>query len=797
MSPELRKRCPDSSSGEVWPSPGELDRPMPAITSGVGSRPSVTQIEVLWPEFAELLPDAVYVFLNADARIVTVNSACVRQFGAAHPDEIIGRSNFEFVGEEHHEDSRTHMRYATEGREPARYLKRRRLRLDGTAYPAEVSASPTRWNGLPAMLVVVRDLSEVARTEQTLRSARDQLAEAIQNVSDGLALFDADERFVFANSHYLANDPARDEWLKPGTRFEDFTRQALLHNRKLPKGYDIDAEVSKRLAWFRSEGASNEFQDGLGRWSLVTHRRAPSGGIVIMSTDITGRKKIEQEVHERAEQLRLILFYAPFGIYVRKGRRIILANRALIRMLGATSDEELIGRDIVEMIHPNDRATVIKRMEEGATVSATQEPFEQRYLRVDGGSVWTEATPTPIDWEGERGALVFLRDATQRREMRRAYEAQQTVLREALESIREGIWIYDADQRLVIANAHVAEMLQLPPEYLKPGTLFQDVMRFCVERGDDGDGDVVAQFHARMKVSETREPCTFELKGPNGRIFEVRYAPMPGGGLVATRNDITERRELERSRENMTKQLLAQATELRRSNEELEQFAYVASHDLQEPLRSISGYCQLLQRRYKGKLDASADEFIQFAVEGAQRMQVLINDLLHYSRVGTRGKQFEPTDCTKVATDAIANLRQAIAEAHAEVICRELPSVEGDPVQLGQLFQNLIGNAIKFRAEAAPVVRIEAENVEGETVFTVADNGIGIEPRHQERIFQIFQRLHERGRYPGTGIGLAVCKKIVTRHGGRIWVESAPGEGARFRFTLAREHLMPTEEIVI
>jgi PAS domain S-box-containing protein len=745
--------------------------------------------------FAELLPDAAYVQLLDSAQIVAINSAGVKQFGATSAGEIIGRNNFDFIGEEHHEYTRAHMHEASQGHDTTVYLKRRRLRVDGTEYPAEVTASPMRWSGAPAMLVVVRDLSDLARTERKLQDARNQLAEAVESVSDGLALFDAEERFVFANAHYLANDPARDEYLKPGVTFAEFIIQALRRNPHLPKNADIDEELRKRLSWFRSAGASNEFQDGLGRWFLVTHRNTPSGAKVVMQIDITTRKKIEQEVRDRAEQLRLVMHYAPFGIYVRKGDKIALVNRALVRMFRAASEGDLIGRDAVDLVHPDDRDDVIRRMNEGSTVSESGEPFEQRYRRLDGTYIWTEATPTPIEWEGERGALVFMRNATARKEMRRAFDMQRAVLTEAMQSISEGLWVFDSELRLVIANERMRELMELPPEVLAPGTRFQDVMRYCIARGDFGKGDPDELLAERMKVSQAREPCIFERSGPSGKAFEVRYAPMPGGGLVATRTDITERREFERAREGLTVKLLAQARDLRRSNEELEQFAYVASHDLQEPLRSISGYCQLLQRRYKGKLDQNADEFIQFAVDGAQRMQLLINDLLRYSRVGTRGKPFEPTDCNKVVADALANLRQAIADAGAEVSCGDLPTVNGDAVQLGQLFQNLIGNAIKFRGDSAPVVRVEAAEIDGEMQFSVADNGIGIDPRHQERIFQIFQRLHERGRFPGTGIGLAVCKKIVGRHGGRIWVESAPGKGATFRFTLARnESEMVTEE---
>ena len=225
---------------------------------------------------------------------------------------------------------------------------------------------------------------------------------------------------------------------------------------------------------------------------------------------------------------------------------------------------------------------------------------------------------------------------------------------------------------------------------------------------------------------------------------------------------------------------------LRRSNTELEQLAYVASHDMQEPLRMVASYLQLVAQRYKGQLDADADEFIGYAVDGAKRMQALINDLLAYSRVGTKARPFERTDCEKVVDTALANLRIAIHDSAAEVTHGPLPVVMGDPMQLLQLFQNLIGNALKFRREAPLRIRIAAEPADDGWRFSVSDNGIGIAAEYFERIFVLFQRLHGRGDYPGTGIGLAICKKIVERHGGTITVESQPGVGSTFRFTIPR-----------
>lgn len=254
------------------------------------------------------------------------------------------------------------------------------------------------------------------------------------------------------------------------------------------------------------------------------------------------------------------------------------------------------------------------------------------------------------------------------------------------------------------------------------------------------------------------------------------------------------RRALREKSERMLRQkaendLAKKVDELARSNADLEQFAYVASHDLQEPLRMVAAYTQLLSERYRGKLDETADKFIGYASEGATRMQVLIQDLLAFSRVGRKENVSVCVDCNLVMEDVRRILASAIQESDAVITCNNLPSVSADRTQMVQLFQNLIGNAIKFREQKPPVICVEAEKQDQHWLFKVTDNGIGIAPEYAENIFVVFQRLHARTEYPGNGIGLAICKKIVERRGGKIWVESQPGCGSSFRFTLPVESL--------
>jgi PAS domain S-box-containing protein len=359
-------------------------------------------------------------------------------------------------------------------------------------------------------------------------------------------------------------------------------------------------------------------------------------------------------------------------------------------------------------------------------------------------------------------------------------DATDDTFRELLEAAPDAIVIVDGGGLIRMVNRQTETLFGYPRSELL-GSPVETLMPERFRSGHVGER-LGYQAHPRTRPMG----IGLELFGrrKDGREFpvEISLSPMKSDGqplVISTIRDITARKQVE-------ERLRAAAAELARSNAELEQFAYVASHDLQEPLRMVASYTQLLARRYKGQLDQDADEFIEFAVDGARRMQELINDLLTFSRVGTRPLELETLTTGRVVDQVIGDLAGAIGDTHASVTRDDdLPTLRADRTQLRQLFQNLIANGIKFhRPGEAPRVHVSATREPMAWRFGVSDNGIGIEPQYLERIFALFQRLHSRADYPGTGIGLAICRKIVERHGGQMRVRSEPGHGTTFEFTL-------------
>jgi len=501
-----------------------------------------------------------------------------------------------------------------------------------------------------------------------------------------------------------------------------------------------------------------------------------------LQLELTERKKAEKMLQESEERFRSLIETTSDWIWeVDQNGIYTYSSPKIIDILGYRP-EEIIGKTPFDLM-PFDEADYVKKIFQ--SIVQSQKPFElleNMNQHKDGRLITLETSGVPIfDKNGEfQGYRGIDRDITERK------KAEETI-RESEEKFK-GIFDFAADAlHLMVGDKFIdnnQKAIQMYGYKTKEEMLGTTPMDISPERQPDGQlsSEKAIQYIQEALAGKPQIFYWKHKRRDTGELFdvEVMLSSIVLGGktyLLASERDITERMKAER-------ELKRTMEELKISNEELEQFAYVASHDLQEPLRMVASFTQLLQQRYQDKLDQDANEFINFAVDGATRMQGLINDLLILSRVGTRGNPFKATDMNIILQDVLDNVTQSIKETDATITNDPLPVVIADDSQMIQLLQNLISNAIKFHGGEPPRIHVSGEVKANEGIFSVKDNGIGIDSKYFEKIFVIFQRLHKKEKYGGTGIGLAVCKKIVQRHGGKIWVESELGKGSTFYFTI-------------
>ncbi|MGB9979717.1 PAS domain-containing sensor histidine kinase [Methanobacterium sp.] len=547
--------------------------------------------------------------------------------------------------------------------------------------------------------------------------------------------------------------------------------------------------------------------------------------------DITDRKLWEEAIKREAlvasqtakalieseDRYRFLYDHNPSMYFTVDSEALVLSvNQFGAEQLGFKV-HELVGQSVLKVFYEEDKDAVILNIKRCVHNLGHLFHWELRKVRKDSSILWVKETARAVKGtDGKITVLIVCEDITELKELENILrETQDTLelkvrertkelskcnirlesdideikrieraLRKSEEKFRalaenspDIISRLDKELRYKYIN-HGSNTLGLSSENLI-GKKLEDIAPL--------KGIIKIWTKSAKKVLKTGEIQEMEFKFPSIhglKVFHSYIVPEYDDGkiesLLVVSHDVTQRKQLEEELKETVK-------ELKHSNEELQQFAYVASHDLQEPLRTITSFTQLIERRYKNKLDSDADEFIEYIVEAAKRMQSLINDLLNYSRVATMKKEFELTDTEEVLKSALNNLNIAIRENNAQITHENLPEIMADPGQMIQLFQNLIGNAIKFRKpEVPPKIHIKAckDENNNEYVFSVQDNGIGMEPQYAERIFTIFQRLHTNEEYDGTGIGLAISKRVVERHDGRIWVESKLGEGSTFYFTI-------------
>ena len=679
--------------------------------------------------------------------------------------------------------------------EISQYEVEKRLRhADGRLIWVQLTTSLVRdGQGRPLYLISqVQDITERKEAERELLESSDRLQAIIDNTPAVVYMKDREGRFSLVNRRFEMLHGVNGQEVIGKTEHELFPAEVAQAARSddlevLDSGLALEREET-----IETEGAQHTFLTT--KFPLLDPAEAERVpyAVCAISADITERKRAEQALRASEQHFRQIVNTAHDAFVSIDASGIVTAWNPQAEKTFGWSEAEAIGRRLADtIVPPRYREAHFRGLEtflETGRAPLFDRRIEIEALHRDGHEFPVELTITPMLIAGEYVFNAFLHDIGERKAAERALREVQDGFRTAFEDAPIGVALLsvepDATGRLLQVNRSLCQITGYSTDELLAMTLDE------ITHPND--------------VTEEKPRARALLAGqiPNYRI-EKRYLRKDGSAVwvahsattvhdasgkllygIAQVENISERKRAEESLGLAHAQLEQRAQELERSNTDLQQFAYASSHDLSEPLRMVSSYVQLLAKRYGGQLDADADEFIHYAVDGVVRMQALIDGLLMYSRAGTSDYAIDEVDCSEVVEATRFMLKTSIEESGAEVTVAELPVVQGDASQLSQLFQNLIGNAIKFVAEGPPRIRITCEREDEVWHFAVVDNGIGIDPAHVERIFSVFQRLHGRGEYPGSGIGLAICKRIVERHGGRIWVDSSPGQGSSFHFTI-------------
>ncbi|PGF14175.1 PAS sensor protein [Natrinema sp. CBA1119] len=598
------------------------------------------------------------------------------------------------------------------------------------------------------------DITELKEREEQLEQRKTELEtelnEILGRISD--AFYAIDDEWQFTHLNERAADIMQQ------------SREELLGRNV----WDVFPEATEGVYWDEFQTAMetqepvsfNVYGDELDAW-LEFNVYPSESGLSIYFRDVTDQVEYEREL----AKYETIVETINDAIYVLDDElRFRMVNEAYTELTGYNRDE-LIGEH-ASLVVDEETIQQGRELREGLAEGDVTDPtLEGTIETASGRHVPVEGSFTPLSQNGENQQRIgVLRDITERKKNRRKLEESERRYRTLVENFPNGaVALFDDDLRYTAAGGELMDATGVDPEErvgnrvsdLYPADIVEKVEPYFHDALDGEANSFEIEYHNRHLLA-----YTLPIRDADDEIY--------AGMLVV--QDITELKETQR--------------QLEESNERLEQFAYAASHDLQEPLRMVTSYLQLLENRYADDLDENAEEFIEFAVDGAERMSEMIDGLLQYSRVETQGDPFEPINLDDVLEETIENLQMTIEESNAEITVDSLPEVHGDHSQLQQVFQNLVSNAIEYSGDEPPKIHIDAEQHGAEYVISVLDEGIGIDPEDQDRIFQVFQRLHSREEHPGTGIGLALCQRIVERHGGEIWVDSEPGEGTTFSFTL-------------
>jgi PAS domain S-box-containing protein len=731
----------------------------------------------------EAAPDAMVV-VNQGGEIVLLNVQAEKQFGYRR-DELLGQkvTNIIPIGfaERLIADDLRSAEDAS-AQQIGTGIELIAQRKDGSEFPIELMLSPLESAEGTLVTAAIRNISVRKAAETHLSQMEGRYRGLLEAAPDAMVVVNQGGEIV------LLNVQAEKQF---GYRRDELLGQKVTNI--IPIGF------AERLIADDLRSAEDALAQQIGTGIELIAQRKDGGefpielmlsplesaeGTLVTAAirNISVRKAAETHLSQMEGRYRGLLEAAPDAmVVVNQGGKIVLLNVQAEKQFGYRRDE-LLGQKVTNIIPIGFAERLIAddlRSAEDALAQQIGTGIELIGLRKDGGEFPIELMLSPL--ASAEGTLVTaaIRNISVRKNAEKYLSQMEGRYRGLLEAAPDAMVVVNQGGEIVLLNVQAEKQFGYRRDELLGQKVTNIIPTGFAERLI-ADGLRSAEDALAQQIGTGIELVGLRKDGGEFPI-ELMLSPLTSaeGTLVtAAVRDISVRKKA-------AVVLLQKVDELNRSNEELGQFAYIASHDLQEPLRMVASYTQLLSRRYKGKLDADADEFIAFAVDGASRMQRLIQDLLAYSRVGTKGKDLLDTSSEDALQQALVNLRGAIEESGAVVTHDLLPTVLADEMQLTQLFQNLVGNAIKYQKPGVPRIHISAARNGGkEWNFSIQDNGLGIDPQYFERIFGMFQRLHKRDEFAGTGIGLAICKKIAERHGSGISVESQPGQGSTFRFAL-------------
>ena len=717
--------------------------------------------------------DAV-ITVDEGQRILLFNPAAEKLFGC-NAAEALGHPLERFIPQRFRTAHSHHvLHFGQSGRVHKPMSERTEicgLRADGTEFPIEASISQAPAGEKKLFTVILRDITERKRADEILR----ERAALLELAHDSIMVREMDGTIRFWNRG-AAEMYGYSPWEAVGKVAHDLLR--TVYPQPLA---EIEANLMREGRW--DGELRHTCRDGTlivvaSRWALQ-HENGRSPRVMEINNDITQRKRAEEALRESETQFRTLANGIPTLCWMANAEGwIFWYNGRWYEYTGATP-EQMEGWGWQSVHDPEALPKVLERWKASL---ATRKPFEMVFPLRGADGVFRPFLTRIIPLVDREGQVVRWfgtnTDITEQRKIEEALRRSEADLTEAQRIGQMGSWTWDVAPDIMTWSEEIYRIFGRDPKLPAP-SVAESAELFtpeCWARLRNAQEEAVQDgtpFHLDLEV--------VRADGTRGWMVARGVAERDSNDHVVrlrgTVQDITERKRAE-------EELAQRVQELARSNADLAQFAYVASHDLKEPLRGVSGCVGLLKTHYEGKLDERSNEYMTHIVDGAARMETLIDGLLAFSRVGTQGGELQPVESAKALGTALQNLAASIEESGAVVTHDTLPAVNGDLPQLVSLFQNLLSNALKFRQKAPPRIHVSAERNGRHWHFSVRDNGIGIAPQYFERIFGVFQRLHTRREYPGTGIGLALCKKIVERHGGRIWVESVPGEGATFCFSL-------------